>query len=182
MASAVTPTFSPTHPLDLDAYRQNIQADYVLHDAAAGLQAAFAEAIDKAGHSTDQISEQTRTAVRYAENLNLTEQQLALIGWGNRAAPTPQAAPGQTHNLEIASHGEGAVELHWKAPNEGGKPSSYKIYRRELPDGDWTLVESIASKAAALSKQPRGKPLEYKVVAMNKSGDGAESNMVVVTL
>jgi fibronectin type 3 domain-containing protein len=107
---------------------------------------------------------------------------LALIGCGSRAAPTPQAAPGQTRNLEIASHGEGAMELHWKAPNEGGKPSSYKIYRRELPDGDWTLVESIASKAVALSKQPRGKPLEYKAVAMNKSGDGAESNLVVVTL
>jgi hypothetical protein len=169
-------------PLDLDAYRQNLQADYALHDAVVSLQAALAEANEKAGQSTDQIGEQTRTAIRYAENLNLTEQQLALIGWGSRATPTPQAAPGQTRNLEIASHGEGAVELHWKVPNEGGKPSSYKIYRRELPDGDWTLVESIASKSAALSSQPRSKPLEYKVVAMNKSGDGAESNIVVVTL
>jgi len=169
-------------PLDLDAYRQNIQADYILHDAVASLQAALAEANDKANHSTDLIGEQTRTGVRFAENLNLTEQQLALIGWGSRATPTPQAAPGQTRNLEILSHGEGAVELHWKAPNEGGKPSSYKIYRRELPDGDWTLVESIASKSAVLSNQPRSKSLEYKVVAMNKSGDGAESNIVVVTL
>ena len=52
----------------------------------------------------------------------------------------------------------------------------------ELPDGEWMLVESIASKSVALSNQPRGKPLEYKVVAMNKSGDGAESNTVVVIL
>ncbi len=169
-------------PFDLDTFRQCIQADYGLHDAAASLQAALVDALDKASHSTDQIGEQTRTAVRYAENLNLTEEQLALIGWGSRATPTPQAIPGQTRNLEIASHGEGAVELHWKSPNDGGKPSSYKIYRRELPDGEWMLVESIASKSVVLSNQPRGKPLEYKVVAMNKAGDGAESNIVVVTL
>ena len=107
---------------------------------------------------------------------------MALIGWGGRATPTPQAVPGQTRHLEILSHGEGSVELHWKAPNDGGKPSSYKIYRRELPDGDWILVDSIASKSIVLSNQPRGKSLEYKVVAMNKSGDGAESNTVAVTL
>jgi hypothetical protein len=44
------------------------------------------------------------------------------------------------------------------------------------------LMESIASESTALSNQPRGKLLEYRVVAMNKSGDGAESNTVVVTL
>ena len=169
-------------PFDLDTFRQCIQADYGLHDASASLQAALVDALDKANHSTDHIGEQTRTAVRYAENLNLTEEQLALIGWGSRATPTPQAIPGQTRHLEIASHGEGVVELHWKSPNDGGKPSSYKIYRRELPDGEWMLVESIASKSVVLSNQPRGKPLEYKVVAMNKTGDGAESNIVVVTL
>jgi hypothetical protein len=74
------------------------------------------------------------------------------------------------------------VKLHWKVSNEGGEPLSYKIYRRELPDGDWILVKSIASKSAALSKQLSGKPLQYKVVAMNKSGDGAESNSVGVTV
>ena len=148
----------------------------------ASLRAALEEAIQEAEDSTSLIGDQTRTNVRYAENLDLNEQQLALIGWGGRATPSPQTVPGQTRHLEILSHGEGSVELHWKAPNDGGKPSSYKIYRRELPDGDWILVDSIASKSIVLSNQPRGKSLEYKVIAMNKSGDGAESNMVVVTL
>ena len=75
-----------------------------------------------------------------------------------------------------------SVELHWKVPNEGGKPASYKIHRRELPDGEWTLVESTATQSIALSNQPRGKSLEYRVTAINKSGSGAESNTVVVVL
>ena len=176
------PDIFPDPPLDLEAYRSNIQKNYIVYDRVASLRAALEEAIQEAEDSTSLIGDQTRTNVRYAENLDLNEQQLALIGWGGRATPSPQTVPGQTRHLEILSHGEGSVELHWKAPNDGGKPSSYKIYRRELPNGDWILVDSIASKSIVLSNQPCGKSLEYKVVAMNKSGDGAESNTVVVTL
>jgi hypothetical protein len=52
------PNIFTNPPLDLDAYRQNLQADYNLHDKGVSLQAALAEANDKVGQSTDQIGEQ----------------------------------------------------------------------------------------------------------------------------
>jgi len=97
------PDTFPNQPLDLEAYRSNIQKNYIVYDRVATLRAALEEAIQEAEDSTSLIGDQTRTGVRYAENLDLTEQQLALIGWGNRATPAPQAVPGQTRNLEILS-------------------------------------------------------------------------------
>lgn len=176
------PDVYPNPPIDLEAFRHLIQNNYALIDQMVSLQAALAEVAAQLEHSTEVISEQTKTAIRYAENTTQNEQELAFIGWGQRAEPTPQAAPGQTRNLEIVSHGEGTVELQWKSPSDGGKPAFYKIYRRELPDGEWVLVDSIAAKTIILTNQPRGKSLEYRVVANNKTGSGPESNTVVVVL
>ena len=70
--------------------------------------------------------------------------------------------------------------MDWKAPADGGKPNAYKVMRRERPEGSWQEVATAIDSEATLVEQPRGKELEYRIVAINKSGDGEPSNTVMV--
>jgi hypothetical protein len=62
------------------------------------------------------------------------------------------------------------VFLGWKQPAEGGRVSAY-LSACEPAQAGSTLVD-----------QPKGKELEYRVIAINKSGEGSPSNTVVVVL
>lgn len=46
----------------------------------------------------------------------------------------------------------------------------------------WEEVATAVISEATLVEQPRGKELEYRVIAVNKSGDGEPSNTVMVVL
>jgi hypothetical protein len=96
--------------------------------------------------------------------------------------PTPLAAPGQCRLLEIAKQGEGWLMLDWKAPADGGKPAAYEVRRRERDGGIWLSVATAMTREVNLVDQPRGKELEYIVIAVNKAGQGEESNTVMCVL
>ena len=53
---------------------------------------------------------------------------------------------------------------------------SYKIERRERPAGPWTLISVALESEATVNNQERGKDWEYRVIAVNKAGEGAPSN------
>ena len=78
--------------------------------------------------------------------------------------------------------GEGTVTLTWRAPIDGGKPSAYRIMRRQRPEGPWSDVATAVTPEIELDEQPRGIEFEYRVIAVNKAGDGEPSNTVVVVL
>ncbi len=124
-----------------------------------------------------------KTNLRYAENaVNGSDDQLKLLGWSGRQAPTPPAAPGQTRLLEAPRQGEGWVALDWKAPADGGKTAAYKVQRRQRPAGPWQEVAVAIDSEATLVDQPRGAELEYRVSAVNKAGEGEPGNTVMVVL
>jgi hypothetical protein len=54
--------------------------------------------------------------------------------------------------------------------------------RRERPAGAWEEVATAVISEATLVEQPRGKELEYRIIAVNKAGDGEPSNTVMVVL
>jgi hypothetical protein len=129
------------------------------------------------------LVESMKSDLCYAENaVNYADDLLKLIGWGGRKPPTPLPPPGQTRLLLAREQGEGWVKLEWKAPIDGGKPSAYRIMRREPPAGPWMDAATAVACEMTLLDQPRSKEFEYRVVAVNKAGEGEPGNTVVVVL
>ncbi|MDD5037227.1 MAG: hypothetical protein PHE55_21070 [Methylococcaceae bacterium] len=60
------------------------------------------------------------------------------------------------------------IFLDWKERAEGGKPAAYLVQRREMPDGAWTLIGIAIESEITLLDQPRGKALEYRVLAVTR--------------
>ena len=48
--------------------------------------------------------------------------------------------------------------------------------------GDWILVSLAMESEATLNSQERGKDLEYRVIAVNKAGEGVPSNTVAAVV
>jgi hypothetical protein len=67
--------------------------------------------------------------------------------------------------------------------NNLGRPlaiiSSKKPNRAE---GAWQDVATAIETESTLVEQPKGKELEYRVLAINKAGDGSPSNTVMAVL
>lgn len=124
-----------------------------------------------------------KSDLRYAENtVDYDDEKLKLLGWAGRKEPTPQTPPGQTPSLNVVKQGEGWASFTWKSPVDGGNPSAYRVMRRERPAGLWLEVHTAVITEATLVEQPRGKELEYRIVAVNKAGEGEPSNTEMVVL
>lgn len=61
-------------------------------------------------------------------------------------------------------------------------PAAYKVMRRERPEGSWEDAATAVVSEATLVEQPRGKELEYRIIAVNKAGEGEPSNTAMVVL
>ncbi len=148
--------------------------------------AAIAAAEDATAVKNDALEalvDAMKSDIRYAENkVNYDDDKLKLIGWSGKMAPTALVPPGQARLLEAPRQGEGWVFLDWKAPTDGGAPSAYKISRRERPAGPWEDVGTAIETEATMVDQPRGKELEYRIIAINKAGEGESSNTAMVVL
>jgi hypothetical protein len=170
----------PTVPADLtvlvNAYTAAKNAAIASISAAENATAAKDDALEN-------LIDVMKSDIRYAENtVDYDDVKLKMIGWAGKKNPTPLAIPGQTRLLEAPRQGDGWVFLDWKAPVEGGTPSAYKITRRERPTGAWEDVATAVISEATLVEQPKGKELEYCIIAVNKAGDGEPSNTAMVVL
>lgn len=152
-------------------------------NTAIAAQAAAEAATTAKDEALDDLVDGLKTDIRYAENtVDFDDDKLKLIGWAGRAARTPLAVPGQPRLLEAPRQGEGWVFLDWKAPADGGTPAAYKVMRRQRPEGPWSETATAVITEATLVEQPRGAELEYRVIAVNKTGDSEPSNTVMVVL
>jgi len=152
------------------------------NDAIAA-QAVAEEVTTNKDEALEDLADAMRSDIRYAENtVHFDDDKLKLIGWAGKKANTSLVPPGQARLLEAPKQGEGWVFLDWKAPADGGVPAAYKVMRRERPAGAWEEVATAVISEATLVEQPRGKELEYRIVAVNKSGDGEPSNTAMVVL
>jgi len=116
------------------------------------------------------------------ESIIHRDVQLKKLGWGGRRPRVQLSAPGQVEDLKITEQGEGWLKLQWRKPSDSGAPSTYYIQRRIRSGGTWAVVGSSMVVEATLEDQQRGCELEYRVVAVNKAGDGPESNTVMAVL
>ena len=170
----------PVAPLDLTALMNGYTT---AKNAAIAAQAAAEDATTSKDEALEDLADAMRSDIRYAENtVDFDDDKLKLIGWAGRKAATPLASPGQARSLEAPKQGEGWVFLDWKAPIDGGVVSAYKVMRRERPAGPWEEVATAVISEATLVEQPRGKELEYRIIAVNKAGDGEPSNTAMVVL
>jgi hypothetical protein len=116
-------------------------------------------------------------------------------------SPRPDA---RTTSLEAPHEGEGWVFLDWKEPVDlpaprfldrrcqvsaiparqagGGAVAAYKVQRRLRPDGPWSDAGMAIESEITLTNQERGKEWEYRVLAVNKAGEGEPSNTVMAVL
>ncbi len=146
-------------------------------------QAAAQQATEAKHADQDRLTTAMKSVLRYAENaVQGNDVKLAALGWGGKSAPPPLQPPGQPRLLEAPKQGQGWLHLDWKTPAEGGAPAFYRIERRKLPSGDWEVAGTSLATEATLNNQERGKEWEYRVVAVNKAGEGEPSNTTTAVL
>jgi hypothetical protein len=124
-----------------------------------------------------------KSVLRYCENtVKHSDPELSLLGWGGRSENVSLTAPGQVQTLTITSQGETSLTLEWKKPMDGGTVATYKLEARERPNGAWGIISIAMESQAELTNQERGKDWEYRVIAINKAGEGIPSNTVAAVL
>nr|VFK42300.1 MAG: hypothetical protein BECKTC1821E_GA0114239_101819 [Candidatus Kentron sp. TC] len=84
--------------------------------------------------------------------------------------PTPFGLLARSANMHIR-----------KQPDEGGK-AAYRVQRREGDSETWLDAGLAMGLETTLTNQPRGIRLEFRVVAVNKAGEGEPSNGVLAVL
>ena len=179
-ANAAVYPAPPVAPLALGTL---VSAYTTAKNAAIAATAAAEDATASKDDALEDLADAMKSDIRYAENtVDYDDDKLKLIGWAGKKAPTPLAIPGQTRLLEAPRQGDGWVFLDWKAPIDGGAPAAYKVTRRERPAGPWEDVATAVITEATLVEQPKGKELEYRIIAVNKAGDGEPSNTEMVVL
>jgi len=143
-----------------------------------------AEAANTTKHEAlEELIEAMKSDIRYAENtVNYDDAKLKLLGWAGKKMATVLTPPGQARLLEAPKQGKGWLFLDWKAPVGGGTPKAYKVQRRLRSGGSWQDMATAILTEATLVEQPRGAQLEYRIIAVNKSGEGQPSNTVSIVL
>jgi len=173
----------PAPPVNLMELSMLHSAYVIAQNAVIAAQAAADQAYTDKDAALESLANGMKSDLRYAENtVDFDDDKLKLIGWAGRAAATHLAIPGQTRLLEAVKQGEGWIMLDWKAPADGGKPAAYKVQRRERPAGAWAEAATAVITEATLVEQPRGPELEYRIIAVNKAGEGEASNTVMAVL
>jgi len=170
----------PVAVLDLTAAKP---AYITALNAAIAAKAAAEAATTAKDDALEDLVDAMKSDIRYAENtVDFDDDKLKLIGWAGKKAATALQPPGQSRLLEAPKQGDGWVVLDWKAPIDGGTPSAYKVMRRERPAGAWEDVATAVITEATLVEQPKTKELEYRIISVNKAGDGEPSNTAMVVL
>jgi len=168
----------PVHPILIRIRKIIYQSR---HDNFLAAQAAAEQATTDKTEALEELIEAMKADIRYAENtVNFDDDKLKLIGWAGKKAKTPLTSPGQVRLLEASKQGKGWLFLDWKAPADGGKPKAYKVQRRS--GGSWADVATAILSEITLVDQPEKTELEYRIIAVNKSGEGQASNTVRVVL
>ncbi len=177
------------HPDDFPApYVSLDQMERELADAEAGLvrrqemEAQAREVTADTKRRFETLKETMTVNLRYAEiQAREDRQALHAIGWGPRRSKQPLRAPGEVRDLKIVEEWETAIRLRWKKPVDGGRAASYRIQRRGA-DGGWQDVGMSVDTEATLEDQERGVEYQYRVLALNKAGDGSPSRTVQAVL
>ncbi len=173
----------PAPPVTPVALQAILDSFITLGDECVAARAAAEQVTATKDAGREELTDSMRAVLRYAEDaVDYDDAKLSLLGWGSKAAATALQIPGQPRALEAPLQGEGWVFIDWKKPSDGGAVASYKIERRQRPAGDWMIIALAMESEATLNNQERGKDWEYRVIAVNKAGEGVPSNTVAAVV
>jgi hypothetical protein len=173
----------PSPPVTVEELQAAYDEFKQSRDAAVDAAAAANSAYDTKGDSLENMIDKMKANLKYAESAaGQDEGKLNLVGWGLPKPRTVLSTPGQVRYVEVVRSGKGWIYLDWKAPTDGGAVAAYKVQRARPEEGLWENVGTAVETEILLSKQERGVDLEYRVIAMNRAGEGAPSNAVRVIL
>nr|VFJ92268.1 MAG: Fibronectin type III domain-containing protein [Candidatus Kentron sp. H]VFJ93201.1 MAG: Fibronectin type III domain-containing protein [Candidatus Kentron sp. H]VFK00041.1 MAG: Fibronectin type III domain-containing protein [Candidatus Kentron sp. H] len=181
--AANTETY-PAPPVPIEDLNAALAACVVARDTVQAAKSALEEAVHGKQAVFETLAERMKKEIRYAENVvDYDDAKLKSIGWGGRGRVSSLAPPGRARGLAIRRQGAGSITLGWEKPTDGGKVAAYKVKRRARAEGGvWSNVETAMATEATLTGQIQGKELEFCVAAMNKAGEGLESNTVTAVL
>jgi hypothetical protein len=176
--------YFPSPPHSSSDLRNALDAYLLKSNNQMALQAAAQQGTKEKREALGVVKIYMRGDLKYAENeAENDDTKLATIGWSSRAPNTPLAAPGQTQAVIVSRQEGGDVDVSWKAPRTGGTVACYRIEKRDLAEGAlWRIAGMSVTTQATLTNQERGKEMEYRVIAVNRAGEGLPSNNVLVVL
>lgn len=178
----------PSPPLSPTELRARLDAFSGSSDAQASAQSAAQQATETKHTDLEELIAGMKAMLHYAEDaVRGNDAKLAALGWSGRAPRTPHVPqlPGQPRNVRAQQQGEGSMTLAWDEAEDGDPAACYKAERRSLNNGVWSawqIVGTAVSTSIALSGQPRGNTLEYRIIAINNAGESLPSNTVTVVL
>lgn len=179
---AKVPEIFPAPPISFD----EMQARRARHDAAIAA-TILAENAFRAQHATkDQaqadVVDGLKINLKYAEAVARNNpEHLTILGWGPRRDGSGLKAPGEVRDIAVVSQSESSIHLRWNPPADGGIPAFYQIQRMR-EGGPWEDAGTATATEQLLLNQPKGVPLTYWVIAVNKAGAGQPSGIVKVVL
>lgn len=173
----------PDPPVDLADFQAAIDA---YHQTRAALTEARAAKEMATGQNQDafaDLKDKLKSQLRYAENrVRFDDNKLNMLGWAGRRDKT-SILPGQVRNLRAIEQGTDFVVLDWMAPADGGRAGAYQILRRDDQQTSvWINAGISMATKVKLLDQPRHIDMEYRVAALNRTGQGPASNTVAVVL
>jgi hypothetical protein len=166
----------------MDEYKA---ADNVLLDVKGQMAIAAGEKLKK----YNQLKSIAKKQIRLCE-VDCAGQPVKLnqIGWGPRKDAEPLEPPAQPLGLKATAADGESVFLSWQKNNTNGSGPvrAYIIERRQkLSEGEfdkWQLSGTCLNTEFELKEQPNGCKLEYRIRAINSSGESPPSNTVCVVL
>jgi hypothetical protein len=179
------PEAFPAPPASAEQLLEAVGAYHTARDAAIAGTANAVQGTAGKNKILKDLAGLVKSNLRYAESVSRGDPaKLQLIGWGPPRKPQPNdlAIPGQVITLEVRQEGSTWVSLGWNEPFDGGPVSAYRIQRRRREGGEWTDVGTSVETAVTLRDQESGVELEYRVIGVNKAGEGPASNVVRVVL
>ena len=174
----------PAPPIAAAELKESLERVLAAQEEAEKARVVAEHATANKKAALQELAEKMRWDLRYAENtVAMNHDKLRLIGWGKPKRGRPPRLPGQVRSLEVSRKGEDWIRLDWKEPVDGGRVLNYRVERRDNPDDlIWSVAATTTQTIITLEDQEQGIKWEYRVVAVNKAGDGESSNTIIVEL
>jgi hypothetical protein len=180
---AASPQHFPSPPATAEQILAALADHTTAREEALAAQAQAVLTTARKRETLKALADLVKSDLRYAENhTRRNHVMLGSLGWGAPRPKAPLDAPGQVMGLTMLQELKDEVRLGWKPPRDGGPVAAYRVQRRIRGAGDWADVATAISPEIALTNQESGVELEYRVIALNKAGEGGPSNVARAVL
>jgi hypothetical protein len=180
---ATHPEDFPAPPFGAEEIHTSLAEYNAAREAAIQTSATAQQGTAAKNQTLTALVDKMKMNLRYAENIARSgDGKLQLLGWAAPRRGTPSDVPGQARTLEVIREGADWVFLDWKEPADGGQVGAYRIQRRKRAGGGWIDVGMAMESEVMLNGQEAGVEFEYRVIAVNKAGEGLPSNIVRAVL